>query len=53
MIDFENAHCRSLIYRRNNKGPKVDLRKTASDCFDARRNSMKRNILFTIFKERS
>ena len=24
MIDLENAHCRSLIYRRNNKVPKVD-----------------------------
>ena len=25
MIDFENAHCRSLIYRKNNKEPKVDF----------------------------
>ena len=24
MIDFQNAYCRSLIYRRNNKGPRVD-----------------------------
>ena len=24
MIDFENAHCRSLMHGRNNKGPKVD-----------------------------
>ena len=24
MIDFENAHCRSFMYRRNNKGPRVD-----------------------------
>ena len=28
MIDFENAHCRSLMSRRNNKGPKVDPRGT-------------------------
>ena len=25
MNDFENAHCSSLMYRRNNKDPKVDL----------------------------
>ena len=24
MIGFQNAYCRSLTYRRNNKGPRVD-----------------------------
>ena len=50
MIGFENAHCRSLMYRRNNKGPNVD---PWGVYFDARKDSMKRNTLFTIFKERS
>ena len=50
MIDFENAQCGSFMY---NKGTKVDpLTTTAYDCFDARKNSLKRNILFTIFEER-